>query len=384
MSTVTDSKGPLSGIRVIDMASVVAGPGSARLLADFGADVIKVEPPGGDATRRLGWKISESDDSLFWKLIGRNKKSVVLDLKSESGRKDMLRLVESAHVLVENMRPGKLEDLGLGPDILLEHNPKIVIHRVTGFGQAGPYAARPGFATLAEAMAGFAAINGEPDGQPLLPPVALTDEIAAMLGAFGIMVALWNARDTGEGQVIDLSLIESMLQIMGPLPAAFAHLDYVQPRLGSGIPYTVPRGTYQCSDGVWVAVSTSSDAVAARVLEMVGLGHEERFVSFGGRVENRAEVESHVAAWIGARASDEVYRMFEEADAAVGPVYTMKDIFSDPHFNDRGVFEEVDGIVMQAAVPRLSRTPGRIRHAGRELGTDTESVLEELGDGSPD
>ena len=366
------------------MASVVAGPGTARLLADFGADVIKVEPPSGDATRRLGWKISEADDSLFWKLIGRNKRCVVLDLKSDSGRETMLQLVDSADVLIENMRPGKLEKLGLGPDVLLHRNPKVVIHRVTGFGQEGPYASQPGFATIAEAMGGFAAINGEPDGPPLLPPVALTDELAAMLGAFGIMVALWNARDTGEGQIIDLSLVESMLQIMGPLPAAYAHLGYLQPRLGAGIPYTVPRGTYQCADGVWIAVSSSSDAVAARVLELLGLGDDERFKTFTGRFENRAQLEQHVAAWVGDRTSEEVLRVFEEADAAIGPVYTMKDIFADPHFSHRGVFEEVDGIVMQSAVPRLSRTPGRIRHAGHKLGADTDSVLEELDKRSND
>src|SRR5712691_5498788 len=239
----------LEGLRVIDMATVFAGPGAARHLGDFGAEVVKVEAPAGDGVRRMGWFPPAGGDSYTWKLLGRNKRAVVLDLKTDAGRDALVALAADADVLVENVRPGTIERLGLGPDVLLERNPGLVILRVTGFGQDGPYAQKPGFATMAEAMSGFAAINGEPDGPPLLPPIALTDEVAALAGAFAVMVALRHRDRTGEGQVIDVNLLESMLQMMSALPSAAAHLGYEQPRLGSGIPYTVPRGTYRCSDG---------------------------------------------------------------------------------------------------------------------------------------
>lgn len=373
-----EAAGVMSDVRVLDLASLVAGPGVARHLADFGADVIKVEPPSGDPTRRLGWTIPGDDASLFWKLVGRGKRSVVLDLKQPQALDDLLRLVDTAQVLVENMRPGKLEKLGLGPDILLERNPALVIVRITGWGQTGPYAPRPGFATLAEAMSGWASLSGHPDGQPLLPPVALTDEVAAIFGAFSTMVALRHAEATGQGQVVDLSLLEALLQIMGPLPSAFQHLGYLQPRLGSGIPYTVPRGTYRCSDGVWVAISSSSDSVAERVLDLVGLGSDERFTTFQNRFENREALETLVSEWVASRDHREVISLFDKVDAAIAPVYAMDDVMTDPHLKDRRAFIEVDGVTMQGIAPRLSVTPGVVRFAGRPFGADTDAVLSEL------
>src|SRR5437870_4156533 len=268
------------------MATVFAGPGAARHLADFGADVVKVESPAGDGVRRMGWFPPEGGDSYTWKLLGRGKRCIVLDLKTASGLDAMLKLVDEADVLIENFRPGTIERLGLGPEVLHARNPGLVLLRVTGFGQDGPYAARPGFATLAEAMSGFAAINGEPDGSPLLPPIALTDEITAIVAAFATMVAI----HSGVGQVVDVNLLESMLQMMGPLPAVYALLGYQQPRLGSGIPYSVPRGTYRTADDKWVAVSTSSEPVARRVMELVGLGHEVGLQTSEGRIERREEV----------------------------------------------------------------------------------------------
>jgi crotonobetainyl-CoA:carnitine CoA-transferase CaiB-like acyl-CoA transferase len=369
----------LDGLQVIDMATVFAGPGAARHLADFGADVIKVEPPAGDGVRRMGWfPPGEPDDSYTWKLLGRNKRAIVLDLKAEAGRDTLMKLAARADVLIENFRPGTLERLGLGPDELLVHNPRLVVLRVTGFGQDGPYAARPGFATMAEAMSGFAAINGEPDGGPLLPPIALTDEVAALAGAFAIMVALRHRDRTGEGQVIDVNLLESMVQMMSALPSAAAHLDYDQPRLGSGIPYTVPRGTYQCRDGVWVAISTSAESVAHRVLELLGLGDDTRFATFEGRAAHREELDAAVAQWIGARPSADVLAAFETAHAAIAPVYTMRELQRDPHVRARNMFPEVDGIVMQGPAARLSRTPAELKWAGRALGADTDAVLNEL------
>ena len=373
--------GPLSGLRVVDMATVIAGPGAARLFADFGADVIKVESPSGDSVRRLGWRPPEGDgdsDSYFWKLQGRNKRAIVLDLKTSEGLDAMLALLDGADLLVENLRPGKLEALGLAPEVLLARNPRLVILRITAFGQSGPYAHRPGFATVAEALSGYAAISGEPDGPPLLPPVALTDELTGTLGAFGAMTALWEARRSGQGQVIDLSLVDSVMSVMGPLPSAFAHLGYEQPRLGAGIPYSVPRGTYRCADGEWVALSASSDTVAGRVLKLIGAGDDERFITFTDRFENRDALEALVSGWVAERPSAEVIRRFEEADAAIAPVYTMADLFADEHFAQRGLFTTVEDVVMQAVSPRLSRTPGRVVFAGRPLGADTDEVLAEL------
>jgi crotonobetainyl-CoA:carnitine CoA-transferase CaiB-like acyl-CoA transferase len=228
---------------------------------------------------------------------------------------------------------------------------------------------------MAEAMSGFAAINGEPDGPPLLPPIALTDEVAALAGAFAVMVALRHRDATGEGQVVDVNLLESMLQMMSALPSAAAHLGYEQPRLGSGIPYTVPRGTYRCADGRWVAISTSTESIAHRVLELLGHGDDPRFATFEGRAAHREELDRAVAEWIGARPSVDVLAAFEQAQAAIAPVYSMHDLLADPHVKARAVFVEVDGVVMQAPVARMSRTPGEVRWAGRSLGADTDAVL---------
>jgi crotonobetainyl-CoA:carnitine CoA-transferase CaiB-like acyl-CoA transferase len=367
----------LEGLRVIDMATVLAGPGAARYLADFGADVIKVESPEGDGLRDLGWRDPSDGEGLWWKFVGRGKRTVVLDLKTDESVAHMRRLVAGADVLVENFRPGTLERLGLSPDDLIARNPGLVVLRVTGFGQDGPYAGRPGFATLAEAMSGFAAINGEPDGRPLLPPIALTDEIAAIVGAFAVMVAVHHRDRTGEGQVIDVNLLESMLQCMGALPSVWAHRGELQPRLGSGIPYTVPRGTYRCADDVWVAVSTSTESVARRVLTLIGVGGDERFDTFAGRMEHRDELEGALAGWIAARPSADVLAEFEAAHAAAARVYTMADLARDPHVRERGVLAEVGGVVMPGPVARLSRTPGRIAGPGRPLGADTDEVLSE-------
>jgi crotonobetainyl-CoA:carnitine CoA-transferase CaiB-like acyl-CoA transferase len=368
----------LEDVRVIDMATVFAGPGTARHLADFGATVVKVEAPAGDGVRRMGWFPPEGGDSYTWKLLGRGKRCIVLDLKTASGLDAMLKLVDEADVLIENFRPGTIERLGLGPEVLHARNPGLVLLRVTGFGQDGPYAQRPGFATMAEAMSGFAAINGEPDGPPLLPPIALTDEVAALAGAFAVMVALRHRDRTGEGQVIDVNLLESMLQMMSALPSASAHLGYEQPRLGSGIPYTVPRGTYRCSDDVWIAISTSAESVAHRVLELIGVGGDARFGSFEGRAAHREELDEIVSRWIAARPSAEVFAAFEDAEAAIAPVYRMGDLLADPHVIARDVVIEVDGVRMQGATARLSRTPAVVRHAGRPLGADTDAVLAEL------
>lgn len=357
--------GPLSGIRVLDLATVIAGPGAARYLADFGADVLKIERPDtGDSTRGMGMPDPSDGTSLYWKLVSRNKRCATIDLKSEEGRAMVLSLVDDAHVLIENFRPGTLERLGLAPAVLLARNPRLVITRVTGFGQDGPYAGRPGFATIAEAMSGFASINGEPAGGPLLPPIALTDEVTALAAAFATMTALWS----GVGQIVDVSLLESLFQCMGPLPSAYAATGYLQPRLGSGIPYSVPRGTWCCSDGHWVAVSTSAESVAARVMELIGLGDRKDLATFNGRIAARDELDARMSAWCAERTLADVLDAFESAEAAAAPVYDMADIARDPHFAERRSIVEVDGVRMQGVIARLSRTPGHVRWAGPALG----------------
>jgi crotonobetainyl-CoA:carnitine CoA-transferase CaiB-like acyl-CoA transferase len=375
--------GPLAGIKVIELATVIAGPGSGKYLADFGAEIIKVEPPGGDPTRRMGWTGPGETDSYFWKLVNRNKSVITLDLKTAEARLTLWALLADADVLIENMRPGKLEALGFDCAAMLTRNPRLVILRVSGFGQDGPYAQHPGFATIADALTGFAALLGEPDGPPLLPPIAVTDEVTALVGAFATLAAVRHAERTGEGQVVDVNLLESMFQIMGPLVSAYAHMGYVQPRLGSGIPYSVPRGTYQCADGKWVAISTSTDSIAARVLDLIGLGSDERFASFQDRSRNREALETHVRDWVAERPSEDVMREFRRVDAAIAPVLDMADIFRNPHYRAREIMTEVDGVMMQNVVARLSKTPAGIRHAGRNFGADTEEILGRLGRQQP-
>jgi crotonobetainyl-CoA:carnitine CoA-transferase CaiB-like acyl-CoA transferase len=361
---------PLRDVRVVDVSTVLAGPNCARYLADFGADVIKVERPDGDSLRRMAWRDPRDGEGLWWKLVNRNKRTIALDLKDDGDRGVLLRLLDEAHVLVENFRPGTLERLGLGPDLLLARNPALVVTRVTGFGQDGPYAQRPGFATVAEAMSGFAALNGEPGGAPLPPPIALTDEVTGLAAAFATMVAL----HSGTGQVVDVNLLESMLQLMGPLPSLYALTGEQQPRLGGGLPYTVPRGAYRCADGRWIAVSTSSDGVAARVMALLGVGDDERFATFAGRAAHRDELEALMTAWCARRTAVEALGRLGDADAAVGAVMDMADIAADPHVVARGIIEVVDGTPMQTVIARLSATPGRAEHPGRRLDADGDAI----------
>jgi crotonobetainyl-CoA:carnitine CoA-transferase CaiB-like acyl-CoA transferase len=374
---MTSVTGPLSDLRVVDISTVLAGPGCARHLADFGADVIKVERPGtGDTVRSMGWRDPSDDITLFWKIAGRGKRTIILDLKTEEGLSVLRRLLDTADVLVENFRPGKLEALGLDPEVLHVTNPRLVVTRVTGFGQTGPYRHRPGFASIAEAMSGFANVNGEADGKPILPPIALTDEVTAIVAAFATMVAV----HSGVGQVVDVNLLESMLHLMGPLVSANALTGYEQPRLGSGIPYTVPRNIYECSDGRWVVVSATAESVAQRFLEMVGVPNDPRFAGFENRVENREVIDQIVSEWVSLRTLDQVLSEAERAEVAVAPVYSMTDVVNDPHLRERDAIITVDGVPMQNVIARLSKTPGGVRFAARPMGADSEQVIAELDD----
>ena len=364
MSAPSGHAGPLADLRVIDLSTVLAGPNCARYLADFGADVIKVErPDGGDTLRNMAWRDPRDGEGIWWKLVNRNKRTIALDLKQADDAAVLRGLLRDAHVLVENFRPGTLERLGLAPDVLLADNPTLVITRVTGFGQTGPYSGRPGFATIAESMSGLAAISGEPDGQPLLPPIALTDEITGVVAAFATMVAL----HSGVGQVVDVSLLESLFQLMSPLVSLYGLTGELQPRLGAGLPYTVPRGTYRCADDKWVGISTSSDSVAARVLRLIGVEGDGRFATFADRMANREALEELMRDWCTTRTQAEVLAAFNAAEAAIGPVLDMAEIAADPHFAHREAIVSVEGTPMQGLLAKLSATPGALRWPGRGL-----------------
>lgn len=375
--------GALSGVRVLDVATLFAGPMAATILADYGADVVKIEHPvRGDPVRDHG--PSKSGVGLWWAMLGRNKHAITLALNTPAGADVLKRLIADADVLVENFRPGTLERWGIGPEVLHGLNPGLVIARVTGFGQFGPYSRRPGFGTLAESMSGFAAITGEPDGPPTLPPFGLADGIAALATAQAIMTALYE-RDTrsGKGQVIDLAIIEPILSVLGPQPIVYDQLGSVQQRTGNRSVNNAPRNTYRCLDGKWVAISTSAQTVAERVMHLVGHPEviaEPWFASGSTRAAHADELDELVGAWIAERDLPEVIKAFEAADAAAAPIYDVRDVLADPQYQALDsvttVSDPVLGPVrMQNVLYRLSETPGRIGWTGRAKGADTYRIL---------
>ena len=378
--------GPLAGLKVVDAATLFAGPLAATYLGDFGADVVKVEHPRRPDGARGHGQVKDGV-GLWWKTLGRNKRTVTLDLKHPDGAATLRRLLADADVLVENFRPGTLERWGLAPESLLEDNPRLVIARVTAFGQDGPYAGRPGFGSLAEAMSGFAAITGEPDGPPTLPPFGLADGIAGLATAYAVMAALRHRDLTDRGQVVDLAIIEPILMMLGAPLTAYDQLGYVQPRTGNRSVNNAPRNVYRTRDGEWVAVSTSSQSIAERVLRMVGradLVEQPWFATGGQRAEHADELDAAVGGWIAERDRDEVIAAFEKAEAAVGPIYDVRGVLADPQYRARGTAltvpdEDLGPLVMQNVLFRLSETPGSVRWAGRRPGADTDEVLAELG-----
>jgi crotonobetainyl-CoA:carnitine CoA-transferase CaiB-like acyl-CoA transferase len=383
--------GPLAGLRVIDLATLFAGPGAATLLGDFGADVIKVEHPRRPDPSR-GHGPAKDGVGLWWKHLGRNKRTVTADLSTPGGRDVLLRLAATADAVVENFRPGTLEKWGLGWEELSAANPRLVLARVTAFGQFGPYARRPGFGTLAEAMSGFAAATGEPDGPPTLPPFGLADAVAGLATAYAVMAALAGRDRTGAGQVVDMAIIEPMLAVLGPQLLWYDQLGYVQPRLGNRTANNAPRNTYRTKDGTWLAVSSSAQSVAERVMRLVGhpeLAEQPWFASGTGRAAHADEIDKVVGDWIGRHERDEVVAAFESAQAAVAPVYDVRDVLADPQFRALGTVAGMDDpdlgpLRMQNVLFRLSATPGAIRWTGRPHGADTEEVLTELGLSAPE
>ncbi|MPZ28191.1 MAG: CoA transferase [Micromonosporaceae bacterium] len=381
--------GPLAGVRVLDAATVLAGPLAAQLLGDYGAEVVKIEHPARpDSMRTHG--PAKDGVGLWWSMIGRNKRCIGLHLGVPEGQEIFRRLAGAADVVVENFRPGVLERWGLGYQQLRQINPGLVLLRVTGFGQTGPYAQRPGFGTLAEALSGFAAITGEPDGPPTLPPFGLADSIAGVTGFGAVLTALYSrATRGGEGQEIDLNILAPLVTALGPQPTVYDQLGTVPQRTGNRSGNNAPRNTYRTADGQWVAVSTSANSVAERLLRLVG--HPEVteapwFGSGAGRAAHADLLDDYVAGWVGARTRDQVQAAFEAADVAVAPVYTVADLLADPHVTETELVTTVADpalgpVRMQNLLFGLSGTPGRIRFTGRPAYADTGEVLGELGIG---
>lgn len=381
---MTAADSPLHDLRVLDAATLLAGPMAGAILGDFGADVIKLEHPKGDPSRRLG--PSQDGVPLTWKVVGRNKQAITLHLGTERGQALFRRLVTQSDVLIESFRPGVLERWNLAPDDLLELNPRLVVARVTGFGQHGPYAKRPGFGTIAEAMSGFAAITGTADGPPTLPAFGLADGIAALATVIAIQTAVHERVRSGRGQIVDLAIIEPILAMLGPQPTWFEQLGYVQQRRGNQSSFSAPRNTYKSRDGRWLAVSASAQSVCERVMRLVGHPEviDEPWFSTGeGRLAHAERLDRWVAEWIGERDADEVIDVFEANEAAVAPVQDIRDVFIDPQYRALESLcsvpdVELGQVTMQNALFRLSRTPGRPRWAGRPLGHDNDRVYGEM------
>ncbi|WP_041820104.1 CaiB/BaiF CoA transferase family protein [Streptomyces davaonensis] len=380
------AQAPLAGLRVLDLATLFAGPLAATALGDFGAEVIKIEHPAKPDPSR-GHGPAKDGIGLWWKHLGRNKRTITLNLSTPGGRATLLRLAGTADVIIENFRPGTLEKWDLGWSELSAANPRLVLTRVTGFGQFGPYARRPGFGTLAEAMSGFAALTGEPDAPPTLPPFGLADSVAGLATAYAVLTALAARDRTGEGQVVDLALIEPMLSVLGPQPTWYDQLGYVQQRTGNRSANNAPRNTYRTADGSWVAVSTSAQSVAERVLRLVGrpdLIDEPWFATGADRARHADVLDEAVGSWIAERSRDEVIAAFEKAEAAVAPIQDVREVMTDPQYQALDTITTVDDpdlgpVRMQNVLFRLSATPGAIRWTGRPHGADTDEVLTELG-----
>lgn len=376
---------PLDGVRVLDLSRLVAGGMLGMLLADFGADVVKVEQPGrGDPLRTWTTK----DRPYWWRVYGRNKRSITLNLAHPRGRQLVQQLIPRFDVLVESFVPGKLESWGLGPDQILAWNPRMVIVRISGWGQTGPYRDRPGFGTLVEAASGFAAMTGEPDGPPLLPPFPMADMYAALYAASATMIALYH-RDVhgGCGQVIDMALFEAVVSVLGPMAAEYTDFGVVRTRQGSRSRNAAPRGVYRTADGQYLAVSASTPDTAERFLQAYGLGHlleDPRFATNEARVRHARELDQLVADAIASRTLAENRELIERHRLTAVPVQTIADILADPHWQARELFVDVgdeDGTVrMHRVIPLLSHTPGEIHRPGPPLGADNEAVYRgELG-----
>ena len=377
------ARGALDGVRVIDLSRLVAGNTLTQLLGDFGAEVVKVEPPAGDTLRAWQTQGVATD----WKLYARNKKSLCLDLKKTEARALLLRLVPSAAIFVESFRPGTLEAMELAPERLRSANPKLVVVRVSGWGQDGPYRRRPGFGTLIEGLSGFASMNGFADREPVLPPMYLADTIAGLNGAAAALIALRAAEKTGQGQVIDLPLLDPLFVTLGPQAANYRLTGKIKPRTGSRSTNSGPRNAYRCKDGRYVGLSASTQKMAERVLRSIGrpeLVDDPRYRTNAGRVKHAEELDALIGAVIAERTQAENVAFFEQAEVTIGPIYDVTQILEDPHVIEREILADypdadMGSFPMHHVVPRLSGTPGSIRTPAPRLGEHSVEILKSLG-----
>jgi len=380
---MTLPQAPLAGIRVLDIATFVAAPFCGTVLSDFGAEVIKIEQPGeGDPLRRFGTQ-SECGDTYVWLSEARNKKSVTLDLRTERGAALFRELVRQSDVVLENFRPGTLEKWGLGSDALSAINPKIVMLRISAYGQDGPNRDKPGFARIAHAFSGLAYLAGEAGRPPVMPgSTSLADYISGLWGALGVMMALRHVEASGHGQVIDIGLYESVFRLLDEMATVYAKTGFVRERLGPDTVNVVPHSHYQTADGKWIALACSSDKMferLARAMDRADLIEDVRYATMAARIAHRDDVNAMVAAWIGGMTLERTLAECDRHEVPCGPIYSIKDIFDDPHYRARGNIAEVESragpIAVPSAVPRMSRTPPQFKHAGVALGAHTDEVL---------
>jgi len=377
-------RGALDGVRVLDLSRLVAGNTLTGLLADFGAEVIKVEPAAGDTLR--AWRTK--DVQTNWKLYARNKKSVAFELRKPEARDLLLKLVDNADVLVESFRPDTLEKMGLAPEILLGRNPRLVIVRISGWGQTGPYRRRPGFGTLVEGISGFASFNGFADREPVLPPIYLADSYAGLYGASAVLIALREVEvNGGKGQVIDLPLLDPLFHVLGPQAANYRLTGKVKPRTGSRSTNSGPRNAYKTKDGRYVCLSASTQKMAERVFTSIGradLIDNPRYRTNADRVVNAEELDTIIGEFVAQRTQAENVAFFEKAEVTIGPIYDITQILEDPHFIEREVIADypdadMGAFPMHHVVPRLSATPGTIRTPAPRLGEHNRELLREVG-----
>lgn len=372
---------PLSGIRVIEVGQLLAGPFAGAMLAYYGAEVIKIEPPGGDPIRR--WRTLKNGTSLWWASIGRNKKSLGLDLKQAEGRALLRELSRDADVLIENFRPGVMEEWGLGPDTLLGDNPDLIYSRVSGYGQSGPYAHKPGFASVCEAFSGFRYLNGFPEQAPVRPNLSIGDTISAMHAVMGILLSLTGRlRGRTTGQVVDVALYESMFNLLEAVVPEYSGAGQIRQPAGTTVTGIVPTNTYRCSDGKFVVIGGNGDSIYRRLMEAIGrqdLAHDPALADNAGRVEHEAAIDAAISAWCASNTASAVIQCLETARVPVGPIYNVADMMADPHYQARGLFEsvDVDGDTVQipAILPRLESSPGRTQWPGPALGAHSDEVL---------
>ncbi len=379
------SRRPLDGIRVIEVGQLLAGPFAGCMLAYFGAEVIKIEPPEGDPIR--GWRVLDNGTSLWWRSLGRNKKSISLDLKKPEGQTLARRLIDTADVVIENFRPGVMESWGLGPTAVKETNPGVIYARISGYGQTGPYANKPGFASVCEGISGFRYVNGFPGEAPVRPNLSIGDTIAGLHAALGIVLALLERQrsDSGAGQVVDVALYEAMFNLMEAVVPEFDGAGVIREPAGTTVTGIVPTNTYRCGNGKYVVIGGNGDSIFQRLMNVAGhpeMASDPRLADNAGRVQHEQEIDRALAAWCLSKNSEEILQLLEQARVPGGPIYNVADMLADPHFEERGLFErvEIDGkpLKIPAVLPKLERTPGATDWPGGAIGSHTDEVLQSL------